>query len=232
MKKKWSIFTYNKKGGLLLALLKGTLVIVIVSFLILFFLLLAASNNNKPSSIKNIEDLSTEFQPKIGEQDAPVSIVEFGDFLCPSCQSWNEKIYPKLENYIEDGVVNLSYINVLFHGEASKLTSLGAESVFKNDEDSYWDFHKMLFKEVQNTGTDINMEDILNIAEKTTNIDRSKLENDITQEVYSEELERDKEMLSKHNINKVPIIIINDAVVKDPFDIEEIESIIRENVEQ
>ncbi|WP_420831212.1 thioredoxin domain-containing protein [Paenibacillus lignilyticus] len=33
-----------------------------------------------------------------------MSIVEFGDFKCPSCKAWGEQLYPKLkEAYIDRG---------------------------------------------------------------------------------------------------------------------------------
>ena len=85
-------------------------------------------------------------QPTLGESDAPVTVVEFGDFKCPSCKAWGEMIYPQLvEDYVNTGEVEFAYINVFFHGNESVLGSLAAESVFEHSPEAYWDFHKALF---------------------------------------------------------------------------------------
>ncbi|MDA6082947.1 thioredoxin domain-containing protein, partial [Escherichia coli] len=73
-------------------------------------------------------------------------VVEFGDFKCPACKAWGQNIFPKLvEDYVDTGKVKFSYINVLFHGDESKLGSVAAEAVYKQNPDSYWDFNKALF---------------------------------------------------------------------------------------
>src|SRR5690606_17989243 len=38
-----------------------------------------------------------ERQPVIGNPDAPVKIVEFGDYKCPVCKRFAEEIFPQLK---------------------------------------------------------------------------------------------------------------------------------------
>ncbi|WP_243463044.1 thioredoxin domain-containing protein [Mesobacillus boroniphilus] len=43
----------------------------------------------------------------------------------PACKAWSQNFYPQLvKDYVETGKVKFAYINVLFHGEESKLGSL------------------------------------------------------------------------------------------------------------
>ena len=79
-------------------------------FITLFvFVLLAAivfiSNNNETSNdISFDKQPSIEGQPILGSSDAPVTVVEFGDFKCPACKAWGESIFPQLiKDYVDTG---------------------------------------------------------------------------------------------------------------------------------
>ncbi|MDX8367224.1 thioredoxin domain-containing protein [Cytobacillus sp. IB215665] len=176
-----------------------------------------------------------ETQPTVGKADAPVSIVEFGDFKCPACKSWGENIYPKLKkDYIDKGVVKLSYINVQFHGEESTLGSLAAESVYRHDSNSYWDFHKKLYGEQPGENHDgqwITTEKLLKVAMETTDIDLQQLENDINEESTIEEVNLAESLVNAYQIQMTPTIIINSVLIENPFDYEKIVTIIEEEIE-
>ena len=126
-------------------------------------------------------------QPTMGESDAPITVVEFGDFKCPSCKAWGETIYPQLiTDYVDTGKVKFSFINVLFHGDESKLGSLAAEAVYKQNPDSYWEFHKGLFKEQPDADHDslwITREKINEVASAIPDIDLKQLQDDMQQSI-------------------------------------------------
>lgn len=43
-------------------------------------------------------------QPTVGETNALLTIVEFGDFMCPACHAWGEEIYPQIQkDFIDKG---------------------------------------------------------------------------------------------------------------------------------
>lgn len=102
-------------------------------------------NNNNETANETTFDKQPpiEGQPVLGEPNAPVTVVEFGDFKCPACKAWGERIFPQLINdYVKTDKVKFAYINVLFHGEESKLGSIAAEAIYEQDPVSYWLFHK------------------------------------------------------------------------------------------
>lgn len=107
--------------------------IVVLTLVVVVILAAVAVFSNKEESLPTeTKQIDVTGQPSLGEKDAPVTVVEFGDFKCPSCKTWSEKIYPKLVNdYIETGQVKFSFVSVLFHGEESTLASIAAESVYE-----------------------------------------------------------------------------------------------------
>lgn len=82
--------------------------------------------------------------PLEGSFDAPVTIVEFGDFQCPKCDQWflNEKPILK-SDYIDTGKVNLYFVDFVFLGDDS-VTAANA-SYCANEQGMYWEYHSHLY---------------------------------------------------------------------------------------
>ena len=217
----------NKKSSPMKYLVIITLVIVVLLVSIVLL-----TNKSKDTDETLESHPSTENQPTIGEKDAPVSIVEFGDFKCPACKAWGEQIYPKLKTeFIDTGKANFSYINTLFHGEESALGALAAESVFVNDPDSYFEFHKELFNQQPTTDHDaawITVEKLMEVAGETTDMDISQLKQDVEQGTGIEAVEVDKSLVEEFEIQQTPTIVINGTKLEDPYDYERIKELIEE----
>lgn len=199
---------------------------------------LVVINNMKSEANNNIsfdKQPPIEGQPTLGEPDAPVTVVEFGDFKCPACKAWGERVFPELiKDYVETGKVKFSYVNVLFHGEESKLGSLAAESVFEQNPNAYWDFHKELFKEQPSQNHDalwITPDKILEVAKKFPSIDVEKLKMDIEQQSAIKEVDKDSELVEEFKVEQTPSIMVNGTMLEDPFDYEKIKDLIEEELE-
>lgn len=210
-------------------------------FITLFvFVLLAAivflSNNNEASNDISFEKQPPiEGQPILGSSDAPVTVVEFGDFKCPACKAWGETIFPQLtKDYIDSGVVKFSFINVLFHGEESKLGSVAAESIFKQAPNRYWDFHNELFKEQPDENHDslwITTDKINEIASTIPDVDLNQLQVDMQSQSMIEELNKDTALVNEYKVQMTPSIMVNGTMLEDPFDYEKIKSLIEKELE-
>lgn len=213
----------------------------VILTLVIFALLstLVVFNNMKSDTNNNVsfdKQPSIEGQPTLGKSDAPVTVVEFGDFKCPACKEWGETIFPQLvKEYVDTGKVKFSFINTLFHGEESNLGSLAAESVFDQNPDAYWDFHKGLFIEQPSENHDalwITKEKILEVASKNVpNIDLERLKSDIQQQSKIEEINRDTKLVKEFKVELTPTIMVNGTMLEDPFDYEKIKSLIEKEIE-
>jgi protein-disulfide isomerase len=213
---------------------------VVVITIVIFALLtaLVVLNNMKSDTPNNVsfdKQPSIEGQPVMGDPNAPVTVVEFGDFKCPACKAWSENFYPQLvKDYVETGKVKFAYVNVLFHGEESKLGSLAAESVFKQNPESYWMFNKEMFKAQPSENHDalwITNEKILEIASSIPNIDVEQLEEDLNNQTEIEAVNKDTHLVEEFEVQLTPSIMINGTMVEDPFDYEQIKQLIDQNLE-
>src|SRR3989344_4780744 len=56
----------------------------------------------------------------LGNPDAPVTVVEFGDYQCPFCARFFKEVEPKIrEEYIKTGKVKMIYRDFAFLGPES-----------------------------------------------------------------------------------------------------------------
>lgn len=88
-----------------------------------------------------------EGQPFLGEASAPVEIVEFGDYKCPSCKDFNDRLFPIIhEELVETGKAKFYFMNFSFIAPDSTTAAQFAETVYKElGNDTFWAFHNLLF---------------------------------------------------------------------------------------
>ncbi|RSL35102.1 DsbA family protein [Salibacterium salarium] len=181
---------------------------------------------------------SIEDQPTLGDETAPVSVVEFGDYKCPACKSWGETVFPLLEetylNSSDD--VSFTYINTLFHGEESELAALASESVWEENPDSFWTFHKTIFDnqpDQQNHDERwITSESLGDMAGSLENgPDAEQVVEDVENGTFADEVETDQNVVQEYDIELTPSIMVNGTLLEDPFDWEELNAEIEEALE-
>ena len=216
--------------------MKFAMIVTIIAAALLVVIIVMSSNKGQDQElVLNKLDVDLAGQPTLGEEDAPVTVVEFGDFKCPSCKAWGETIYPKLvEDYLLSGDIKFSYVNVLFHGEESTTGALAAESVFKQNPDSYWDFHKAVFDaqpEVNHDDLWLSQEKMLEIAKDYPSVDQDQLKRDMEEGLTKPQVDIDEKLYTKHEVTQTPTIKINGITIENPFDYEKIKEMIDQELE-
>lgn len=93
-----------------------------------------------------VEGVSAErliADPEKGEESAPVTITEFGDFNCPSCKAWHEAGI--LDQILADygGRVKVVWRDFPVITAQSPKAAEAAQCAF--DQDKFWDYHDILF---------------------------------------------------------------------------------------
>lgn len=98
-----------------------------------------------PSSLRGQEDLASLGYAR-GSDDAPVTVVEFGDFGCSACRQFALEGYPAIhEEFVVTGRVRWVYVPFLLGvfpnaSEAARAAECAAE------QDAFWPMHDVLFQ--------------------------------------------------------------------------------------
>ena len=100
--------------------------------------------------------LSTENAPALGNDDAKVTVVEFGDYQCTWCHRWHESTKDTLvQDYVETGKVRFLFKDFPINDLSDRASSMAAEASYcAGDQDKYWEYHDELYVkwEGENTG--------------------------------------------------------------------------------
>lgn len=79
-----------------------------------------------------------------GDPNAPVTIVEFGDFNCGYCGHWAHETLPLIDqNYIKTGKVRLAYVHFPILGDDSMTAAEATECAAQ--QDNFWPYHNLVY---------------------------------------------------------------------------------------
>ncbi|WP_219837454.1 thioredoxin domain-containing protein [Paenibacillus sp. R14(2021)] len=158
--------------------------------------------------------------PVLGKQDAPIKIVEFGDYKCPSCQIFSQQIKPQLEkDYINTGKVGMYFMNFPFIGPDSTTAALAAQSVYHQNNDAFWKYYDVLYKNQQDEHTEWATPDYLVQLARNNDIpvDLDLLKKDIDEKTYDKEVSSHAATAVKAKVTSTPTLFINGKEFKGNF---------------
>ncbi|WP_339323367.1 thioredoxin domain-containing protein [Paenibacillus sp. FSL W8-0194] len=166
----------------------------------------------RPSSQKGDFDYSS--LPVLGNPDAPVKIVEMGDYKCPSCRYFTEEISPELKkDFIDTGKAALYFSNYLIISPKgdSNTAALAAQSVFHQNKDEFWKYYEAIYRNQGDEATEWATPDFLVNLARTENIkvDYDQLRKDIDEKTYQEEIDSQNALARKLNVMSTPTVFVN-----------------------
>jgi protein-disulfide isomerase/uncharacterized membrane protein len=166
------------------------------------------------SSIQN--GITNSGHPWIGATNPTLTIEEFTDYQCFQCAKMHyylrqlvaenpQKIRLIHRNYPMDHEVNPYVVPEPFHIGSARLAML---SIAAQNQNKFWQVNDALFKVIQNKKTEINMQEIAELAQA----DLTDLRTTIYTKETIKKLETDIRDGLRHKITGTPAYIINDEV--------------------
>lgn len=82
-----------------------------------------------------------------GNPDAPVEIIEFADFECPSCEFFNAMVEPEvMQRLVETGEVRFRFMDYPLPNHANSVAAHNAAHC-ANEQGRFWEMHDEIFRE-------------------------------------------------------------------------------------
>ena len=82
-----------------------------------------------------------------GDENAPVTIIEFGDFQCPGCQGFAMQVKPQIElAYVEQGKAKFVFYDWPIVSGHPNAFIAARSSRCAADQGKYWEYHDNLFR--------------------------------------------------------------------------------------
>lgn len=151
-------------------------------------------------------DIPTEGFPSLGPSDAPITLVEFGDFQCPFCRQWEQQTYqPLLAAYpgkirvvFRDFPLTSIHPNAMPAAEAAQCAK---------EQNAFWPYHDKLFSS-ENLGDDIYKQYAQDLG-----LDMTRFEDCVTNHKYAQAIQDDSDFATNLGINSTPTFFINGLAV-------------------
>lgn len=156
----------------------------------------------------------------MGDPNAPIKIIEYGDFQCPYClQFWQETEPQLIEEYINTGIVYFEFRSFPIVGPESFTAAEGAYCA--GDQGKFWEYHDTLFTNWtgENVG-DFTHEKLIQYADSLA-LDIQVFEQCLNDGTHTATVEQDRADAEADNVHATPTFIINGNIVEgsQPFEV-------------
>ena len=120
------------------------LIPVIIGIIAGLVVVMSTTENNN-SNILTISKLSENGSPIMGDPNAPITILEWGDYQCTFCYKFHQNTLNVInDEFIETGKVKVIFKDFPLNGPDSKLAA--EASYCAHDQDKYWEYHDEIYK--------------------------------------------------------------------------------------
>ena len=114
-----------------------------------------AETPQKQTEITKIQSLSVftdNASPILGNPNAPITMVEFGDYQCTFCKKFfHETEESIITNYVKTGKVKMLFKDFIVVNEDSVNAASAAHCA--NDQEMFWQYHSTLYNNWDGEGT-------------------------------------------------------------------------------
>lgn len=155
-------------------------------------------------AVQNFKEFlfQTPHDPRSGNANGDVKVVEFFDYRCGYCR----KVYEEIQKAVrEDGNAELIYKELPIFGDD---TSLSRAALAAHKQGKYQEFHNAL---MLSDGV-LNQEGLENIAH-SIDLNVEQWKKDLDAEDIKKTIQENRELAQKMHFNATPLFVIGDTVI-------------------
>ena len=116
---------------------------IIIGIIVGGFIVGYETNSNNSETLTS-EKLIKNGSPIMGNIDAPITILEWGDYQCTYCYKFHQNTLEVInEEFIKTGKVKIIFKDYPLNGPDSKLAA--EASYCAQDQQKYWEYHNELY---------------------------------------------------------------------------------------
>ena len=197
--------------------------ITLATFGIFFVWYIIAPSNENASGGKGGEvTLNNPENYAKGNADAPVKIIQYSDFLCPSCSQVSLGVMPKIEEeFVKTGKAYFEFRPLAFIADGSQLAAEGAFCAAQQNK--FWEFHDKSYltvwtnyfsKGVDPTQVPLYSIDGVKTIGKASGVDEATFNTCIDERQKQQEVINFTEYSQSKVITGTPYFLINDTPIK------------------
>jgi protein-disulfide isomerase len=155
---------------------------------------------------KEVEEIIEPKDIFVGKKDAPVTLMEFGEYENEDCAKANEVVKQLLEEY--EGKIRFNFRHfplTLIHQRSMKASEA---AVAAGQEGKFWEMHNVLFNNRRNLGTTS-----LKLHSKEAGVNNKKFLDELVNGTFGWQVQDDLKEGIDRGVKELPAFFIND----EPF---------------
>lgn len=169
--------------------------------------------------------------PSLGNPDAPVTIVEFGDFQCPFCGRFFQTTEKQIiEQYVKTGKARFVYRDFAFLGPESEWAANAAECA--NEQGKFWQYHDYLYNNQQGENEGAFSKDNLKSFARALGLNAQQFDSCLDGDKYTEAVRRDTEEGRGAGVSGTPGTFINGRLIQGAVPFAQFQAVIEEELKK
>ena len=160
------------------------------------------------SAMMTVGDVDVTMSPPIeGSADAPITIIEFGDYQCPKCDQWFQNEKPTIKSdYIDTNKTNLYFVDFPFLGDDSDAAANA--SYCADDQGMYWEYHGTLYNNQGGINEGWASVDNLKQFAADLGLDTAKFNECLDSNKHADRVSYNKNVGIEHGVEGTPVFVI------------------------
>jgi protein-disulfide isomerase len=183
-------------------------IIIIIGIIVSVYAIDGMSMNSEISaeSKVNLEKIR-QISHTLGSNNAPITIIEFGDYQCPFCGEWYENVSPALnQKYIQTNQVQLIFVDYPFLGPDSYPAAHA--SFCAEEQEKYWEFHEMVFVNQGNTNDGWASSDKIRGFASEIYLDMNQYDQCMESTEFKQKIDENLQVGREHGVSQTPTFIV------------------------
>ena len=170
-----------------------------------------ATSSQTSSSVSQI----TPQDVILGNKNAPVTVIEYGDYQCPYCAEFFNNIEPALKVYVQSGKINMIFREMSFIGSESQMAA--EASYCAADQGKFWEYHDLVYQTKyddyfknggkENDGS-LSNNALIGLADQLK-LDHNQFVQCLSSQKYVAAVSSDNQAAQTLGVNSTPTVFIN-----------------------
>ena len=162
------------------------------------------TNIEKQQNVRGPDILVKNGSPILGSVDAPITLVEFGDYQCSFCKRHFDQTHDLImKNYVETNKVKIVFKDLIVTPGKDSMYAAHATHCAK-DQGMFWKYHDMLYNNWEGESTGWVTTDNLNKFAKNIGLDINKFSKCMSEDKWMELINASKDDANALGVTGTP----------------------------
>lgn len=176
---------------------------------------------------KDTEPVVISQDKSLGNADAPIVVVEYGDYQCPACGGFATTVKPKIiEEFVNSGQVRFVFRSFQFIGEESQWAAEAAECA--NEQGKFWEFYDKLYSSQAGENAGAFQKENLEGFATELGLQTQQFTQCLVSGKYAEKVKAETLEAQNLGLRSTPSVIVNGELLNEGSDYEILSQKIRQ----